>query len=152
MARFIYRMQNILNLKEKLETQAKNEFAMASSAVNEEEAKLKALYDRKKAYEDRLKTLYESDLSLFDIRETSQAVELMDYQIGIQQENLRRAEEILEYKREALKIAMQEKETQEKLKENAFEVFKQEVKAAESKEIDELVSYRFGQAKEENNG
>ncbi|MCR5734904.1 MAG: flagellar export protein FliJ [Lachnospiraceae bacterium] len=152
MARFIYRMQNILNLKEKLETQAKNDFAMASSVVNEEEEKLNTLYGRKEAYEERLRSLYNDSLSILEIKETTQAIEIMEYQIEIQKENLRRAEEILEQKREALKIAMQEKETQEKLKENAFEVFKQEVKAAESKEIDELVSYRYGQAKEDDNG
>ena len=43
---------------------------------------------------------------------------------------------------------MQERKTQEKLKENAFEDFKKELNAAESKEIDELVSYRFGRKSE----
>ena len=41
MAKFRYRMQNILDVKEKLETQAKNEFAIAAAVVNEEEDKLK---------------------------------------------------------------------------------------------------------------
>ena len=39
---------------------------------------------------------------------------------------------------------MQERKIQDKLKENAFEVFKQEIAATESKEVDELVSYRHG--------
>lgn len=41
--------------------------------------------------------------------------------------------------------AMQERKTQEILKEKAFEAFLQEEKAAESKEIDELTSYTHGQ-------
>ena len=39
---------------------------------------------------------------------------------------------------------MKERKTYEKLKEKAFEAFKQEVNAAEQKEVDELVSFRFG--------
>ena len=39
MARFRYRMQNILDVKEKLENQARNDFAVAAAKVNEEEEK-----------------------------------------------------------------------------------------------------------------
>ena len=44
-----------------------------------------------------------------------------------------------------LQNAMQEKKTQERLKEKAFEEFVREENAKESKEIDELVSYTYGQ-------
>ena len=54
MARFRYRMQNILNVKEKLENQARNDFAVAVAKVNEEEAKLHELEGRKEAYEMEL--------------------------------------------------------------------------------------------------
>ena len=37
MAKFRYRMQNILNIKEKLEMQAKNEFAAANMELLEEQ-------------------------------------------------------------------------------------------------------------------
>lgn len=43
---------------------------------------------------------------------------------------------------------MKERKTYEKLKEKAFEQFKIEIEAQERKEIDELVSFRFGAAKE----
>ena len=45
---------------------------------------------------------------------------------------------------------MQERKTQEKLKENAFEEFKHELGSEESKEVDELVSYRFGNGSGDN--
>ena len=44
MAKFFYRMQNILNLKYKLEDQAKMEFAVARRRLTEEEEKLEALF------------------------------------------------------------------------------------------------------------
>ena len=34
MAKFRYSLQNILNIKEKMETQAKQEFGMAQTALN----------------------------------------------------------------------------------------------------------------------
>lgn len=38
---------------------------------------------------------------------------------------------------------MMERKTHEKLKERAFEKFKEELKAEESKEIDQLVSFTY---------
>lgn len=40
MAKFIYRMQNILDIKLKLESQAKIAYSQANAALREEEAKL----------------------------------------------------------------------------------------------------------------
>ena len=39
MAKFIYKMQSLLNIKEKLEEQAKTAFGLAKATLNEEEAK-----------------------------------------------------------------------------------------------------------------
>ena len=43
MAKFRYRMQNILNIKEKLEMQAKNEFAAANMELLEEQERLSVM-------------------------------------------------------------------------------------------------------------
>lgn len=145
MARFRYRMQNILNVKQKLETQARNEFAIAAAKVNEEEEKLKVLEERREGYKTHLKELYEGELNIAEINETTQAIEAMGYIIEEQQLNLRYAEKILDQRREELREAMQDVKTHEKLKERQFAVFMQEEAAKESKEIDELVSYRYGQ-------
>ena len=58
--------------------------------------------------------------------------------------NLEKAKKNVELVREQLRVAMQERKTQEKLSENAFEVFKKEINAQESKEVDELTSYTYG--------
>ena len=52
MARFIYRMQSILDIKEKMEEQARMDFAAARMHLDEEEEKLQILNDRKAAYEN----------------------------------------------------------------------------------------------------
>ena len=57
MAKFQYSMQSILNIKLKMETQAKQEFSAAQNALNEEEQKLSGLYGRKEAYEEEARGL-----------------------------------------------------------------------------------------------
>ena len=144
MARFRYRMQNILNVKEKLESQARNEFAIAAAALNEEEKKLQELVDRKSGYEEELRQLYLSKLNILSIKETEDAIEIMKLRIEEQKRNVMKAEQKLEIARQKLTVAMQDRKTHEKLKEKQFEIFVAEEAAKESKEIDELVSFRHG--------
>lgn len=142
-------MQNILNVKERMETQVKNEFALRSAALKEEEDKLRILEDRKSDYELQLKELYSSSLDIVKITEMQNAIEVMKYQIQVQLVNVKNAQLRLEETRVRLQEAMLEKKTHEKLKEREFEQFMQDEAARESKEIDELVSFRFGVGSEE---
>ena len=142
MAKFVYRMQNILNVKEKLETQAQNEFAVAVRRLREEEDKLEVLQQRRDGYESELKELYNDNLELSVIKECSDALEVIKYHINMQAIQVKVAEQNLEAKRVALQAAMVERKTHDKLKERQFEEFVAEQAAAENKEIDEIVSYR----------
>ena len=45
-------------------------------------------------------------------------------------------------------MVMQERKVQEKLREKAFEEFKQELAEAETKDIDELVSYTYNKGEQ----
>lgn len=144
MARFRYRMQNVLNVKEKLEDQAKNEFAICAARVREEEEKLEKLNGRYEDMLDKIKELNTGSIDIPAIREAEESVELLKYHIRMQKLNLAAANQELEVARAKLTKAMQERKTHEKLKEKQFEEFVKEEASKESKEIDELVSYRFG--------
>ena len=144
MAKFIYRMQSILDIKEKMEEQAKNDFSRARLHLNEEEEKLKNLKDRKAAYEEQGRKLQEKGLNVRDILDNRNAIERMKEFISQQQKAVNTAQAQLEEAREKLQNAMQESKTQTRLKEKAFEQFLKEENAKESKEIDELVSYTYG--------
>lgn len=148
MARFRYRMQNILDVKEKLETQAKNEFAIANNKLKEEESKLEALKERKGVYEEHLRELYNEALKIFEIKETQEAIENMKLQITNQMLNVKYAMKNVDLAREKLTEAMLERKTHEKLKEKQFDQFLLDEAAKESKEIDEIVSFRHGQTTE----
>ena len=141
MAKFIYRMQSILNIKEKLEEQARNEFAQTLMHLNEEEEK-----GRKVSYEEQGRELQKSGLNILDILTNRNAIARMQEFIEIQKDAVAAAQAQLEQARKKLQTAMQESKTQEKLREKAFEAFVKEENAKEAKEVDELVSYNYSVA------
>lgn len=151
MAKFVYRMQNILNLNEKLEEQARMEYATQQLAVNEEEEKEQRLKDRRLAYVDEARDLRKETLNVRDMMENARAISIMGDMIEDQHKVVEKEEEKLEEKRSALEEAMKDRKTQEKLKEKAFDEFKMELAMEESKQIDQLTSYTFGIKKQENN-
>ena len=149
MSKFIYRMQNILNVKYKLEDQAKTEFMLANQILREEEEKLQTLEKRKKGYEDAVRELLQNQLQVDRIRENQEAIVRMEEYIRAQIVRVEEAAKEVEIKAAKLTELMQERKAQEKLKEKAFEVFLQEENARESKEIDELVSFTYGRKQRE---
>ena len=149
MSKFIYRMQNILNIKYKLEDQAKTEFMLANQVLREEEEKLETLRVRKKGYEEAVRNLLQNQLQVDRIKENQEAIVRMDEFIRAQIIKVEEAARQVEIKAAKLTDLMQERKAQEKLKEKAFEAFLQEENARESKEIDELVSFTYGRKQRE---
>ncbi len=145
MARFIYRMQSILDIKEKLEEQARMEFATAKVRLNEEEEKLQILKERKLSYEEQGRELQKNGLNVREIIENRNAIERMKELIERQIQMVKLAQIQADEAAERLKVAMQESKTHIKLKEKAFTEFLQEENKREAKEVDELTSYTYGQ-------
>lgn len=143
MAKFIYRLQNVLNIKYRLETQAKTAYAQALAKLSEEEAKFNELVSRRKAYEEELRQAGSDRLVLSKMQKLSEAIEVMKELIKHQYLNVKVAQKNVDAARARLNTAMQERKIYEKLKENAFEDFKLEIAAEEKKEIDELVSFTY---------
>ncbi|MBQ8946178.1 MAG: flagellar export protein FliJ [Lachnospiraceae bacterium] len=152
MAVFRYRMQSLLNIKTQLKTQAEMEFGMAQSRLNEEQARLEALIARKQSYTDEGLRMRENDLDVLKLKENERSIRVMDDLIEGQRESIRLAERAVENARSRLTEAMKEVKAQERLREHAFEEFVEEVKHTEAREIDELVSYRYGQKETEEDG
>ena len=67
MAKFRYRMQNILDIKIKLETQAKNAYGAANRKYIEEQAVLAELMLRRNNYEKKLKELMTGNINVKDV-------------------------------------------------------------------------------------
>lgn len=143
MAKFTYRMQNILDIKIKMENQAKIAYGIANTKLLEEQEKLQEILMRRATYERKAKELVSGVLDIQGIRECKHAIDVMKSKQRTQMMNVHAAEKNLEIARGELNRVMIERKTQEKLREKAFEEFKQELERAEGKEIDELVSYNY---------
>lgn len=151
MAVFRYKMQGILDIKEKLEERAKQDFAEANMRLDAEKKKLDELQARRFFYMQEGVKLRMEIIDLRKIRENKIAVLKMDEFIADQKMEIARAAKAVERARAVLQELMQERKAHEKLKETAFEEFLKEEQAAESKEIDELTSYTYGQKLMEEN-
>lgn len=149
MAKFVYGMQNLLQLKEKLEEQKKAAFGIEKSKLDEEQRKLDILYEKKVHYQNALVSCFSSKLDLAAIRKNEDALKVVDVNIEYQSILVTQAERQVELARIQLTEAMKERKTHEKLREKAFEEFKSEIIHTEGKEVDELVSFKYGKAKGE---
>lgn len=145
MAKFKYKMQSVLDVKEKLESKARQDFAAANMKLEEEKEKLSALQNRRQAYMEEGVKLRLEVLDVRKIRENKLAVMKMDEYIRNQMLQINKAAKELERCRLALQEVMQDRKVHEKLKENAFQTFLHEEEANESKEIDQLTTYLHGQ-------
>ena len=78
MARFHYAMQSILDIKLKMENQAKQEFSAARASLDREEELLDGLMARRQEYSGKASSLLSGDLNVRDIEENRNAILVMD--------------------------------------------------------------------------
>lgn len=142
MKKFLYQMQNILNLKYKIEEQEKNNYSIAKQRLNEEEEKLHILELRKINYEDELRVAMSTRLIVNQIRRFKEAIETMKHLISNQNQVVKKAQQAVDLAMAKLEFAMKERKMHEKLREKAFENYVKEFNEEEKKEIDELVSFQ----------
>ena len=150
MARFRYSMQNILSIKEKMETQAKQRFGEAKRNLDLEEDALNKLFILREEIEEHAREVLTGDLDVHEIEDSQMSRIICDEKIAAQKLRVKAAEDELERARTELEEAVKERKTHEKLKEKQFDEFIREENRAESKVIDELTTYTYGQKVGEN--
>ena len=146
MAKFIFKMESILSVKEKLEEQAKAEYSIEMMKLRQEEEKLDKLKLRRDMYQSKLYDAVTDKLNILEIKILEDSVENIKYNIKLQMVVVANQQRAVEKAGEKLDNAMKERKTSE---ENAFEEFKAEINAEEQKEINELVSFKFRSGSDE---
>lgn len=144
MAKFVFSMQNLLDMKEKIEEQEKNNYSRANMRLQEAEEKLSLLQNRQRDAQKQLAEVMVSALDILKIRQKENDVEILKMYVLQQEVVVRQRGRELDEARERLNEAMKERKTFEKLREKALEEFVAEENRKEQKEVDELVSYRYG--------
>ena len=148
MARFVFRLQSVLNLKTRLEELQRNSFAAARRRVDEEEEKLNMLYGRLSFYEEKGRGMLTDALHVRDIIENEHAISIVKEFIEDQKIVVKKAEELLEVERLKLVEAIKDRKTYERLREKAYDEYVEEEKREEGIVNDEHNSYVYGLMKE----
>ena len=143
MAKFIYKMQNILDIKNKLETQEKTAFAIAVQKLRTEEERLSRIENDISEYEELIRQQNEGKLNIQEWKRCNEALEYKKNEKKNQIKQIKLAQKNVDIARGRLNKIMIERKTQEVLKEKAFEEFVHEVNENEKKEVDELVSFTY---------
>ena len=149
MARFVFRLQSVLNLKTRLEELQRNSFAAARRRVDEEEEKLNMLYGRLSFYEEEGRSMLTDALHVREIIENEHAISIVKEFIENQKIEVKKAEELLEVERLKLVEAIKDRKTYERLREKAYDEYVEDEKRAEGIINDEHNSYVYGLMKED---
>ena len=142
MAKFNFKLESVLHLREKLEDAKKNEFGAAIRALEEEKAKLAALEQEQLDTIESFRQSINEGIEPEDIHNHNNYLAKLKFLIKQQHIAIKKAEAFVEIKRLELVEAMRDRKSLDKLKENKYEEFIAEEKQAEQKIIDEVVSYK----------
>ena len=143
MAKFVFKLQSYLGVKEQLEEQKKNEYGYALKRV-EEEKQRKRLLEQELAelvrlFQEALATI----INPIDIRRYNSRIELLKIWIVEQEARILAAEEFAEEKRLELVEAMKERKMLDTVKERNYEEYLKEEQRAEQLVVDGMVSYQY---------
>ena len=136
-------MQNILDIKNKLETQEKTAFAIEVQKLRVEEDRLERIRQEIEYYEDLIRGQGDKQINILEWKRCNEALEYKKNEEKVQIQHVKLAEKNVDIARGRLNKVMIERKTQEVLKEKAFEEFVKELNENEKKEVDELVSFTY---------
>ena len=142
MAVFKFKFKTLHRLKSQIEDQAKNKFGLAIAALNVEIAKLNRIKNIIASTVDEFRTLSGGRFTAGKIRDYNYFISTMKEKAAIQQIAVEEAMKVVNQAREALIIAVRQREMFDKLRDRAFVRYMDDEKRAENRVTDEIVSYR----------
>lgn len=145
MAKFIFKLQSILNLRQQMEDSAKNELAKARKKLEREKRILKGLEDNEYNSMKEIANRSVRGIRVDEIKKMNLYLSSLRIQIGIQKENVNCARGNVDKVREELVKRVQEREMLDKLKERKYEEYFIELSRQEQKLNDEIVSFKYGE-------
>jgi len=143
MAKFQFRLQQYLGIKEQIEDQKELEYGKALQKVEEEKAIHRDLCARRDNQIEDLRQALLRPIDPIEVRRYNNIIDRIKQQIIAQLERIAAAEAYAEQKRLELVQAMKERKALEVVKDNQREEFLLEQNLAEQKQVDELVSFKY---------
>ncbi|GMQ60475.1 hypothetical protein AN1V17_48750 [Vallitalea sediminicola] len=143
MAKFQFRLQNILRVKEKFEDQKRMELSNANQLLEIEEKRLTQLINLRDMNNNLYREKVSDKITVKDIRDFGEINRYYSTVVIEQNITVTKANNQVESIRDELKEALIEKKMYEKLKENAYEEYYKDECREEQKHLDEIVSYKY---------
>lgn len=142
MSRFQFRMESVLNIREKFEEKKKQEYGDAVMKLQIEKEKKQRMINEESFLSQYARSKMRGCISSIEIISCNQYMSYLKRNITNQDKVVNTAEKFTEKKRGELLEAVKQKKTLESLKEKQWMEFQQELNKEEQKRIDEIVSFK----------
>lgn len=146
--KFTFRLQTVLEIKEKALQDKQLEMAKILTVLNEQIQKKQALTTKKENIRNSLVQIYETSnaLDIFEVMNYKNYLSLMINNIKTQEHVLENTRRLLYIKQKEVQEALKELKVLEKLKETQETKFYKHYDYVQAKEIDDLATTRYKRA------
>lgn len=144
MKKYSFRLQPVLDIREKTLEDKRLEMAQVIQVLNEQQEGLERLLAKQDAYKEELESLsLEDDLNVFSLANFKNYMVNLQTQIKQQEFNIENTKKALRVKQDAVNEALKEVKVLEKLKENQSKKFYRDIEMKEANEIDDISTARY---------
>jgi flagellar FliJ protein len=142
MAAYRFGLQKLMDFREKMEDEKKNQLSLAQKRLEQERDKLSELRKRQKEMEKAFNEKTSKGIAVNELKLLMNYIDYYKREIKQQRMKIKMAEDYVAACRQELITATQEKKMIEKLKEIDFKKHLYEEQKKEEKLIDDLVSFK----------
>ena len=144
MKKYSFRLQPVLDIREKTVEDKRLEMAQVIQLLNEQQEGLERLIAKQASYKDELESLsLEDDLNVFALANFKNYMVNLQEQITQQEHNIENTKKALRVKQEAVNEALKDVKVLEKLKEKQSQKFYKDIEMKEANEIDDISTARY---------
>lgn len=144
MKKYSFRLQPVLDIREKTLEDKRLEMAQVIQLLNEQQEGLERLIAKQASYKDELESLsLEDDLNVFALANFKNYMVNLQEQITQQEHNIENTKKALRVKQETVNEALKNVKVLEKLKEKQSQKFYKDIEMKEANEIDDISTARY---------
>ncbi len=144
MKKYSFRLQPVLDIREKTLEDKRLEMAQVIQLLNEQQEGLERLIAKQTSYKYELESLsLEDDLNVFALANFKNYMVNLQEQITQQEHNIENTKKALRVKQEAVNEALKDVKVLEKLKEKQSQKFYKDIEMKEANEIDDISTARY---------
>lgn len=144
MKKYSFRLQPVLDIREKVLEDKRLEMAEVIQLLNDQQEGLERLIAKQASYKEELESLsLEDDLNVFALANFKNYMVNLQEQITQQEHNIDNTKKALRVKQEAVNEALKDVKVLEKLKEKQSQKFYKDIEMKEANEIDDISTSRY---------